>query len=645
MSYRLKLLCAWGALLVLGFSVYAAGLSGYWVFDDFHNIVQNYALTSRVGDQAHLIALLTSSDAGIFYRPLSVLSFYLDSQWFGLSPEAFKFTNILIHLGTGLCFAGMGRSLLNLYREKHAPGWNSQHVNAIVLAATAIWLVHPINLTAVLYVVQRETSLSALFTALAVWSYVWGRQRQQRGRSSVWVLWIVTPSLTLLGMACKENAALVPVFLGVIEVALFDFRLPDGRVSRQLTAFFSIFLVLPALLAAFLILRGSPALMGGYLIRDFSLSERLLTESRVLFTYLRWIALPDLRQLGLYHDDIVVSRGLLQPWTTLPAVLGIIALLTGALALRRRLRFVSFAILWFFAGHLMESSVFPLEIAFEHRNYVPLYGLLLGTIATLGELATKSNIRRLLILMAVLVVAVFSGLTALRASEWRSPLAFAVYEAGHHPGSARSQYEVGAVYSTLALDGAPELAENAETAMLKARALDPNSISEDLSLAMTYTVLKREEKVNAYMRDAIERGGHALMNAETQASLQAIIAFLDDGKHLPSAEASQLFQAILSNPHAAGNPCFTGNLLNTYALFLQRNGDIPQAMGRMHQALSLCPSLIYTRISYTGDLITYHDIPDALEQMKIIEAVNTWGQYTLYVDRLKAMIAKTENQK
>ncbi|HLW73876.1 MAG TPA: hypothetical protein VKT74_02275, partial [Gammaproteobacteria bacterium] len=533
MSYRWKLLCAWCALLALGFAVYAAGLSGYWVFDDFHNIVENSSLTEHSLDKAHIVALLTSSDAGILHRPLSTLSFYVDGYWFGLSPWAFKLTNILIHLAAGLCFAGMGRCLLGLYRRRYAPAWEPWRVDAIVLAATAVWLVHPLNLTAVLYVVQRETSLSALFSALAVWSYLWGRRRQLEGRSAAWILWGLTPFVILLGLACKENAALVPLLLGVIEFTLLRFEGRDGRVSRQLQAYFGVFLALPALLGLVLLLRGSPLLLGGYAIRDFGPTERFLTECRVLFSYLHWAAFPDLRQLGLYHDDVTVSRGLLEPWTTLPAVAGVLGLVAGAVWQRRRLPLLSFGILWFFAAHLMESSILPLELVFEHRNYVPLYGLLLGIAGTAGGIPLEGTRKRGLGLIAVLVVVLFAGLTALRASEWRSPLAFAVYEAGHHPGSSRAQYEVGSLYSAFVLDGQPQLAAQAEEAMLKARALDPGSISEDISLAMTFTHLKQDSKARAYLADAAERAAKDIPNAETQAALQTATTFDRSKEHLP----------------------------------------------------------------------------------------------------------------
>src|SRR5690606_24439350 len=109
---------------------------------------------------------------------------------------------------------------------------------------------------------------------------------------------------------------------------------------------------------------------------DFSLPERLLSESRILVEYLYKIVLPSLRGGGIYHDDFVVSRGWLTPWTTAPAVAFVLGLVVIGIASRRRWPVLSFALLWFFAGHALESTALPLELYFEHRNYLPVFGIL-----------------------------------------------------------------------------------------------------------------------------------------------------------------------------------------------------------------------------------------------------------------------------
>ena len=70
-------------------------------------------------------------------------------------------------------------------------------------------------------------------------------------------------------------------------------------------------------------------------------TQRLLTESRVLWFYVGMIVYPDVRSMSLYHDDFLVSTGLLEPGTTLLAIAAWGMLLGCAIAWRRRFQTVA----------------------------------------------------------------------------------------------------------------------------------------------------------------------------------------------------------------------------------------------------------------------------------------------------------------
>ncbi|MCZ7654258.1 MAG: hypothetical protein M5R42_08160 [Rhodocyclaceae bacterium] len=131
-------------------------------------------------------------------------------------------------------------------------------------------------------------------------------------------------------------------------------------------------------MAIYLAVPAGQWLWAGYALRDFSAVERMLTEGRVLWFYLGLILFPRLEALGLYHDDIAVSTGLIAPWTTLLALVGLFGLIWLAWRLRLRMPLTAFGLAWFLIGHGLESTFLPLEIAHEHRNYVPLFGILLA---------------------------------------------------------------------------------------------------------------------------------------------------------------------------------------------------------------------------------------------------------------------------
>jgi tetratricopeptide (TPR) repeat protein len=105
-----------------------------------------------------------------------------------------------------------------------------------------------------------------------------------------------------------------------------------------------------------------------------------MTETRVLCDYLFKIVLPLPGKLGLYHDDFIVSKSLFNPWSTITATAFLLFLLGFAILLKKRAPVYSFGILWFFSGHLLESTIIPLELYFEHRNYLPVLGIITSAI-------------------------------------------------------------------------------------------------------------------------------------------------------------------------------------------------------------------------------------------------------------------------
>ncbi|MGH9956963.1 MAG: hypothetical protein ACREBC_07515, partial [Pyrinomonadaceae bacterium] len=382
---------------------------------------------------------------GPLARPLSMLSFALNHYFHGLDPFYFKLTNLIVHLATGVALFFALRLLLELFRRRHGVLAATQR-DWIALAVTAAWLLHPLNLTSVLYIVQRMTALAAMFSLLSLVLYLYGRLRQFEHKSA-WIFIGIAFGVTYpLGVLSKENALLLPVFLLLAEWLLLGFHAPKTLTRRALMVLYVITVGLPALaFFSFLVLRFD-WLLATYDYRTFDLGERLMTEARVIWFYLALILLPRLSALGLYHDDIAISRGLLDPPSTLWAILGLFALLAIALRVRRKAPMLSFGILFFLAGHSMESTVFSLEIAHEHRNYVPMIGILLALFYYLLHPGLASKFILLRRSAACVFLILMASLTALRANAWGDPLHHVVLDAAYHPRSSRVNYEAGRLY-------------------------------------------------------------------------------------------------------------------------------------------------------------------------------------------------------
>lgn len=445
---RIRFLLA--VALAVSALVYLPGRSGPWLFDDRTNITRNSYIQLESLDAESLRLAAFSLEAGPLQRPVAMLSFALNSYFAGgvEDPTPFKITNIALHALNGvllfaflrLLFARLGR--IGALRGVAGGGAESR-TDLLAAAVALLWLVHPIQLTSVLYVVQRMTELSALFTLLGLIFYLKGRERLASDRTAA-LAWILSGLLLWggLGILSKENAVLLPVFMLLIEATLYSTEFP-WRSWARLTAASRYLLIAAAisvvvLLVAWAVLYSLPH----YAVRHFTMTERALTETRVLFFYLSLILLPQIHRLGHQHDDLEISQSLLQPWTTLPSLAGVAGLVVLAVVVRKKSPLLSLGILWFFAGHLLESTILSLEIAHEHRNYLPSLGVLLAAFHVLDQAAFRSRSRMIWLLPPVLI-AVFAATTAQRAAHWSDVRRFVASEALHHPDSARTQVSLG----------------------------------------------------------------------------------------------------------------------------------------------------------------------------------------------------------
>lgn len=454
--------------LVLG--VYWRGLFGGFFFDDGPSILQVAGVRMETLNLESLRAALTSGGAGPSGRPVAQLSFALNFLFSGYSAFAFKATNLIIHFVGGLTVFGLSFRLLNGSEPRVKP----IYILFVSAALAALWLLHPIQLLPVLHAVQRMTSLSAVFLLAALLLHIRGRDKKGPVGAALIVLsWGVLWPLSIFS---KETGALFPLFALAWELTLH--RHSVGSLDRFARVLSGMVVLLLPLGIVYLVSPWSQWLWSGYQIRPFSVIERLLTEPRILWFYLGQMVLPRLNELGLYHDDIAISTSLVKPWTTLTAIIGLVGLVWFAWRSRDRAPLISFGITWFFVSHLLESTLLPLELAHEHRNYVALFGILLvGAWAFIGALQTKGALKTTGISVFVAILSYSVLVTGLRADQFGDSARRTQIEAQHHRTSARAQHEAGQYLTGLVeAANANELIYSLASAHFqRACELDPNS--------------------------------------------------------------------------------------------------------------------------------------------------------------------------
>ncbi len=413
--------------------IYWPGLRGPLLFDDFWNLAP-VARWAR-GEQNLLVTLLPNAESVIFSRPVSMASFMLSTWLGGTGTFPLKLGNLIVHLACGLLAFGVLHRALVL--DPRA-GRQTALMAAVLMLA---WLIHPLHVSTVLYAVQRMAQLSTFFVLLAVTCYLSGRSLIDRGRNATAyvLLFVGFPASVLFGLLSKQNALVAPLLCLVFELAYFT---RPKAIQSKVRAFFGMFLVGPGLAATALFALDPERLMVGYGDLEFGPWERMLSQPRALADYVAMLLVPRSAQMGLYTDDFATSTSLFDPVTTTPAILLLLAIC--ALAIRARRVCPSFFAGWFFflGAHSIESSFLPLELYYEHRNYLPSLGLLLA-VAGLASLAAsrlraRGNTRRTFYgVLGLTLLLTLAFATHSRVLVWQSEHLMTEQGMRHHPDSIR----------------------------------------------------------------------------------------------------------------------------------------------------------------------------------------------------------------
>ncbi|MGH8751751.1 MAG: hypothetical protein ACREUV_08610, partial [Burkholderiales bacterium] len=423
------------AMLGCVFVIYFPGLSGGFVLDDYPNLrgLSDIGESARWRDIADYVL---GGFSGTLGRPVSLLSFALQQASWPGDARAFKYVNVLLHMLNGCLLCWL------LLRLGTLLGWLRRRALAIALITTGVWLLHPMQVSTVLYVVQRMTELSTFFTLIGLLAYVRGRERLLRSEEKWGYVWLSAGVVLggALATLSKESGILLVVYLLVLELTLL---LPLAK-PKYWKHWAGVFLFFPLLtLAAYLLLNLEKTL-AGYMLREFTLAERLLTEPRILLDYLIKIFLPRPRAFGLLFDDYPISTGFIEPPATLPALLVMAGLFGAALKYRKPQPVFSFGILWFFTGHLLESTFIPLELYYEHRNYLAMLGPVLALVYYATRL--QARMQRLVSLLGLVMLALIIAITWNESLLWGNPYRQAVTWASERPLSSRAQEYLAGVW-------------------------------------------------------------------------------------------------------------------------------------------------------------------------------------------------------
>jgi len=381
-------------LFLLTFFAYSNTFYAPFVFDDIDNLTNNPYMRFRTLSWNYIKHLPDGLNGK---RVISFITFGLNYYFDKYNVVGYHIVNFMIHLVNGLLLFFLIRRTLQFLEREGGVSTESSGVDSenqerrefrniyIAIFASGLWLLNPVQIFSVTYTVQRMNSLSAMFSLLSLLCYI-SLRSGFRGIKNVLIRYTVLIFFILLiflfaifAVLSKQNAVLLPLFILLYEVyfiSSFRFKYIIKRFKSPLFLIVFFLLLSPiVLLLAYIVYYNTGAnpwkhIMSLYHGRDFTFFERIITQPRVLCYYLSLIFYPSPSRLA-FLVDIPKSTGFLHPFSTLLSMVFLLGLFLSALFTMKRYRLFSFAVLWFFTGHLLESTVIPLELVYVHRNYLP----------------------------------------------------------------------------------------------------------------------------------------------------------------------------------------------------------------------------------------------------------------------------------
>lgn len=407
-------------LATLGFLVYYTSLSAPWYFDDVVNIVENPDLKLAKFDFSKLF-----SNRGIVWY-----TFVFNYHFFGDNVFVFHLTNLVIHISTAFIVYVICRNL-------------GRGLSKYGLLIAVIFLIHPLQTQSVTYVVQRTNSLAGLFVFLSIFLYLKFSQRDFRLDVKGCLYYAAALLAGFVALKTKENAATLPVLILLVEY----FLAAEGRFSWPRTLWVLPFFLAPlwAFMSVIVLPQVADTTHLGRVGNVQQISTQVevgalkyfATQLSVLLVYVKLFFVPYGQALDYsypYVDQVFTLKNCLLAFMHL-------AIVVSAIVFRKSLKLISFGVLWFYVALFVESSFIPLDPIFEHRMYVPLFGM---TVLVVGVMQQLGGFYPFLLVLLLLLP--LSILTMQRNALWSSPVAFYEDNLRRVPWSERVRTALAELY-------------------------------------------------------------------------------------------------------------------------------------------------------------------------------------------------------
>lgn len=444
-------------VVIVAMLAYANTFTVPFQFDDMPSIL----MKAWVTDPKLLFSSVITNSRFIGY-----LSFALNYSIHGFTVAGFHIVNLFIHCGVALLIY---RLVLLTYQTPYFADFAVvghpplSRLKLIVASFTALLFVsHPVQTEAVTYIVQRLTSLAALFCLLSLVFYIQARLARNASQKKMFLFYSIALAASICAMKTKEISYSFPLVIAIYEILFFQ-----GRSLKRifyLMPFFLTAAIIPFLSLLVQTSQGDISHAVDQATRLQSTLPRvhyLFTQFNVIATYIRLLVFPV--HQNVYHDYPVFTS-LFSPQVFIRFLFLLSIFTTGVYLVFRSLkseagniqntfwlRIVSFGIFWFFITLSVESSVIPIkDVIFEHRVYLPSVGFFLAVAGCFGYVIARWGgyklINGIVTLVMITSVAATSLATVARNKVWQSEFTLWQDAARKSPNKSFPHYRLGLLY-------------------------------------------------------------------------------------------------------------------------------------------------------------------------------------------------------
>lgn len=583
-----------------------------WFYDDAPTLRG----LADVQDWSSAWAFIWSGVASAIGRPLSNASYLLNFADWPTNPVGFRRTGVLLHLINALL---LGWVALRIGRMVPAMRDRAELFASLLAVA---WALHPLTFSANLMPVQRMTVLAGTFTLLGLLLYAIGRERLQHREtcvSGVVICSVAVGGFSVLGVLAKENGALLPFLVAVLEYSVLR-RLPN-KLNLGVWRLWQVgFFALPFVMLLVYVAHGWPTTMNTYAARNFSLDERLASQAVLTWQYMRQMFIPNVMQFGPFQDGVKVYSAM--DVQVLISAFAWFAVVVLAWLERSRSGLLMLAVGWFWAGHLLESTILPLELSFEHRNYIPAIGPIAGLIAA-GLLVRSLHFLPWVFMCLV----VLSGWRV--TSLWTDTLAAAEIQQTYHPRSVRAAQFVAMLYDRLGDD---------ETTY-RVIELAVERMPEASDLLATKLMLGCRANNHDVIRRSIESFHERARALDPSFALSDTLRHvkdmvLDGHCDLAPDELVQVTSDLLENPRIDANKLLKHNLHHVRADLLHASAGAEAALAELIEAFNSNPNpetailvaSMFDALGFSSDALDFLDRANEAFPMAVRRRQDGWQQ-------------------